>query len=143
MEVLPNKSFSDRISCLVEQFGSQERLGELCGISGVMIGKYASGKSEPTREKLLAIAEGARVNILWLMTGEGPMAVDDPPVVKEPETAYEDQELIKKGDSTLETAKTAIEDIFSGKSETERLDILQLVLDLRAKKVKPPEGGNT
>jgi len=38
-----------------------------------MVGKYAEGISEPARDKLVAMAEAASVNVLWLATGEGEM----------------------------------------------------------------------
>lgn len=38
-----------------------------------MLGKYEKGESEPSRDKLVAIAEAAGVDLLWLATGKGGM----------------------------------------------------------------------
>lgn len=70
---LPAKTFADRMQIIIKKLGSQEKLGDACGISGVTIGKYASGKADPSRERLVSMAETANVNVLWLATGEGEM----------------------------------------------------------------------
>ncbi|NMC73976.1 MAG: helix-turn-helix transcriptional regulator [Geobacteraceae bacterium] len=72
-EVLPENSFANRIERLIKLVGSKEKLGQLSKISAVMIGKYESGQSEPSRDKLISLANAAGVNVLWLATGEGPM----------------------------------------------------------------------
>jgi phage repressor protein C with HTH and peptisase S24 domain len=69
--ILPKESFADRVQELIKKFGSQEKLGDACGISGVTIGKYALGKAEPSRERLIAMAKAAGCNIAWLTAGEG------------------------------------------------------------------------
>lgn len=43
------------------------------GISESGLRQYIKGESLPTLDKLIAIADTARVNLLWLATGEGPM----------------------------------------------------------------------
>ncbi len=72
-EVLPENTFANRIATLISLVGSKEKLGKLAQISAVMIGKYETGQSEPSRDKLIALANAAKVNVLWLATGEGPM----------------------------------------------------------------------
>ncbi len=42
-----------------------------------MIGKYLSGKSDPSRERLVKLAEAAGISIRWLATGEGEMSRND------------------------------------------------------------------
>jgi transcriptional regulator with XRE-family HTH domain len=42
-----------------------------CGLSPTGLHQYLSGKSEPTRPAILAIANTAKVNLEWLITGEG------------------------------------------------------------------------
>lgn len=72
MQILPNNCFQDRMQTLIKRFGSQEKLGDACvpRISGVMIGKYALGKAEPARDKLVAIAKAADCDIAWLVAGD-------------------------------------------------------------------------
>lgn len=77
MGILPNDSFETRMQILIDLMGSQEKLGEPAGISGVMIGKYAAG-AEPGRDKLVAIANAAGVSVAWLAAGEGPMKTMQP-----------------------------------------------------------------
>ncbi|HPD57946.1 MAG: helix-turn-helix transcriptional regulator [Smithellaceae bacterium] len=66
-------SFEDRIKKIISVAGSADKLAYNAGVSPSLIGKYLSGKTDPTRKKLIALAEAACVNIEWLATGEGPM----------------------------------------------------------------------
>lgn len=43
-----------------------------CGMSSTVMHQYLTGKSEPTRLALIAIAHTAGVYLEWLITGEGP-----------------------------------------------------------------------
>lgn len=83
--ILPTKTFADRVQILIKKLGSQEKLGEACGISGVTIGKYALGKADPSRDRLIAMADAGGVNVLWLATGEGKMERDRARPYKEAE----------------------------------------------------------
>lgn len=47
-----------------------------CGVSPTALHQYASGKSDPTRAVLVAIAKTAGVGLKWLATGEGEMRQD-------------------------------------------------------------------
>lgn len=81
-EVLPELSFADRIKEVIRMVGSAEKLARLTGMSARGIGQYASSQSDPTRTKLIALAEASGVNVLWLATGEGPKmkeAVEEKP----------------------------------------------------------------
>lgn len=71
-EVLPEISFGERIKELIRLVGSAEKLARATGMSARGIGQYASGTSDPTRSKMLLLADAAGVNVLWLATGEGP-----------------------------------------------------------------------
>jgi phage repressor protein C with HTH and peptisase S24 domain len=71
-EVLPDKSFGERIKEVIRLVGSAEQLARLTGVSARGIGHYAAGTSDPTRSKIVSLAEAAGVNVLWLATGEGP-----------------------------------------------------------------------
>ena len=72
-DLLVETSFPDRISFMVGLVGSKEKLGKMAGLSAVMVGKYASGQSEPSRDKLISLAEAGGVSVAWLTTGEGPV----------------------------------------------------------------------
>jgi len=65
--------FKNRIKKIIKLAGTAEKLANSAGVSPSLIGKYLSGKSDPTRKKLIALAEAAGVNVQWLATGEGLM----------------------------------------------------------------------
>lgn len=70
----PDKSdFLQRIEHLIEtQFkGNRSAFARATGVSAGGLKRYIGG-GEPTLNKLLSIAKGAKVNLLWLATGEGP-----------------------------------------------------------------------
>lgn len=58
---------------LIDQVGSAEKLARLSGMSSRVIGKYLSGDTDPSRERLIALARAAGVTVEWLATGEGMM----------------------------------------------------------------------
>jgi len=47
-----------------------------CGLSDTVLRQYLSGKSEPTRTALIAIAREAHVRVEWLVSGTRQMALD-------------------------------------------------------------------
>lgn len=61
--------FKDRMEICAKLAGNATSLAEKAGISRRAIGNYLSGDSDPTRERLIAIAKAARVDIAWLVTG--------------------------------------------------------------------------
>ena len=69
--------FKCRLEKVANEFGSARKLGIATNISGSSIGKYISGDADPSRKRLLKIAEVANVNIMRLLTGEGPMRPGD------------------------------------------------------------------
>lgn len=73
MNIKGNLSFTDRIKTIIDLIGSADKLANNSGMSARGIGQYLAGKSDPTRKKLIALAEAAGVNIEWLATGVGPM----------------------------------------------------------------------
>ena len=66
-------SFENRIKRIIALAGNADKLANSAGVSPSLIGKYLSGKTDPTRKKLIALADAANVNIEWLATGNGPM----------------------------------------------------------------------
>lgn len=71
-----NGSFPQRINLLIRLVGTKEKFARLAGVSAVMIGKYEAGRSEPGRDRLIAISRATGVSVAWLATGEGPMYVE-------------------------------------------------------------------
>jgi transcriptional regulator with XRE-family HTH domain len=69
--------FSKRIKKIIELSGSAEKLANISGMSSRVIGQYLAGKSDPSRIKLIALANAANVNVEWLATGKGPMFIGD------------------------------------------------------------------
>ena len=66
------ENFGSRVSEIATEIGGQAELSRRTGISTVTIASYISGKSEPSRERLIALADVAKVSLLWLATGQGP-----------------------------------------------------------------------
>lgn len=64
--------FKGRMDICAKLAGNATLLAEKAGISRRAIGTYLSGESEPTRERLIAIAKAANVDIAWLITGQKP-----------------------------------------------------------------------
>lgn len=65
--------FTERIKKIIEIAGNADKLARMSGMSPRVIGKYLAGDSDPSREKLVALANATNVNISWLANGEGPM----------------------------------------------------------------------
>lgn len=71
------EKFGERVGKVAELVGGQAELSRRTGISKVTIGSYISGNSEPSRERLIAMANAAEVSLVWLAIGEGPMMLKD------------------------------------------------------------------
>jgi len=68
--VLPDISFAERMKVLVEKAGSAEKLASKAGMSSRVIGKYLNGESDPSRSRLVALANAAEVDLVWLAVGD-------------------------------------------------------------------------
>ena len=68
-EVLP---FEARIKVLIDRVGSAEKLAKKSGVSARNIGKYLKGESDPSRMRLVKMAQAGGVSVEWLATGEEP-----------------------------------------------------------------------
>ncbi len=64
------KSFPERLKMAIGDKSARAFAIE-CGISPTGLHQYLSGKSEPTRPAIIAIANTAGVDLRWLVTGEG------------------------------------------------------------------------
>lgn len=73
------RSFQARIATLAELAGSAQVLADRAGLSRRVVGKYLAGESDPSRERLVALADAVGVNVSWLAAGRGPMRDSDRP----------------------------------------------------------------
>ena len=72
--------FKLRMSIAARLAGNATELSRKTGISRRAIGSYLAGCSDPTRERLIAIANVSGVSVEWLATGKGglPCALKEP-----------------------------------------------------------------
>jgi phage repressor protein C with HTH and peptisase S24 domain len=64
--------FVGRLQLVVQQWPSADRLAKATGVSPSAFRKWLRGVAEPSRDRLVALAEAAGVNVSWLAQGEGP-----------------------------------------------------------------------
>jgi transcriptional regulator with XRE-family HTH domain len=64
-------SFKERMALAAKLAGNATELSRRTGISRRAIGTYLSGASDPTRQRLVSIAQTAGVSVEWLATGVG------------------------------------------------------------------------
>ncbi|MEO8713385.1 MAG: helix-turn-helix transcriptional regulator [Acetobacteraceae bacterium] len=65
-------AFVARLQRIVGHWRSADRLARAMGVSPSAFRKWLKGEAEPSRERLVALAEASGVGIAWLATGEGP-----------------------------------------------------------------------
>jgi phage repressor protein C with HTH and peptisase S24 domain len=63
--------FVARLQVVVQQWPSADRLAKATGVSPSAFRKWLKGVAEPSRDRLVALAEAAGVNVSWLAQGEG------------------------------------------------------------------------
>lgn len=71
------ENFGDRIREAADLIGGQLELSRRTGISATSINNYVLGTSDPSRTRLVAIANATGVSAGWLATGEGPMRPEE------------------------------------------------------------------
>jgi phage repressor protein C with HTH and peptisase S24 domain len=74
---MAQENFGDRIREAADLIGGQLELSRRTGISATSINNYVLGTSDPSRTRLVAIANAAGVSAGWLATGEGFMRPED------------------------------------------------------------------
>jgi len=65
-------AFTARLHVILQHWPSADRLARAMGVSPSAFRKWLRGQAEPSRERLVALAEAARVGVAWLASGEGP-----------------------------------------------------------------------
>jgi phage repressor protein C with HTH and peptisase S24 domain len=63
------------MNVLIVECGGPSELARRSGLSRRVIDKYRSGESDPSRERLAALARAGNISVAWLVTGEGPLRV--------------------------------------------------------------------
>jgi transcriptional regulator with XRE-family HTH domain len=61
-----------RLQIILRHWPSADRLARAMGVSPSAFRKWLRGEAEPSRERLVALADAAHVSIGWLAKGEGP-----------------------------------------------------------------------
>jgi len=67
------RNFLDRLKIAAVRAGGIDELAQAAGIARRTFGNYLSGRNEPKRPQLLAIARASRVSVAWLAGGGEPM----------------------------------------------------------------------
>lgn len=62
---------------LIERAGGPSELARKAQVSRRVIDKYKSGESEPSRERLISLANSGKVSVQWLATGDD---IEGPPI---------------------------------------------------------------
>ncbi|MGH7153658.1 MAG: LexA family transcriptional regulator, partial [Acetobacteraceae bacterium] len=65
-------AFVSRLREILRHWPSADRLARAVGVSPSAFRKWLKGEAEPSRERLVALADTAEVGIAWLAKGEGP-----------------------------------------------------------------------
>jgi phage repressor protein C with HTH and peptisase S24 domain len=63
--------FVARLQLVVRQWPSADRLAKATGVSPSAFRKWLKGVAEPSRDRLVALAEAAGVDVSWLAQGQG------------------------------------------------------------------------
>jgi phage repressor protein C with HTH and peptisase S24 domain len=65
-------AFVARLRTILRYWPSADRLARAMGVSPSAFRKWLKGEAEPSRERLVALADAASVSVGWLARGEGP-----------------------------------------------------------------------
>ena len=65
-------AFISRLQAILRHWPSADRLARATGVSPSAFRKWLRGEAEPSRERLVALAQAAGVGVGWLAGGEGP-----------------------------------------------------------------------
>lgn len=68
---MPDDNFPERVAYAIQKLGGTRPASRRLEISTTQLDAYASGRSEPSRVRLVRMAEAAEVDLLWFATGAG------------------------------------------------------------------------
>jgi len=93
------ENFGDRLKKAAAKIGGQVELAKKTGISSRSINAYVMGQVDPSRERVIAMAQAAGVSVAWLAAGVGLMHQGDvvekgPPLKAAPEEDINIQQLL-------------------------------------------------
>jgi transcriptional regulator with XRE-family HTH domain len=80
--------FKNRVKYAIDKVGNATILAKKTGITRQAIGSYAAGDTDPTREKLILIADAADIHIEWLVAGRGPRDIGQVSLIREEDVRY-------------------------------------------------------
>lgn len=86
------KSFNERINFIMLKLGGPA-LAEATGISRTQLHRLKQDGNETTRPNLIKISEVFGCNLLWLITGDGPMMAGDPDLPAPPSPEFTNDEI--------------------------------------------------
>jgi len=65
-----NSTFPERVKAVITKLGGITQASQKTGLSTSVLSQYSNGKSEPSRTRLMNIADAANVGLAWLATGQ-------------------------------------------------------------------------
>jgi len=65
-----NNTFPERIKAVITKLGGITQASKKTGLSTSVLSQYSNGKSEPSRRRLISLADAAGVGLAWLATGQ-------------------------------------------------------------------------
>ena len=65
-------AFTARLHMILQHWPSADRLARAMSVSPSAFRKWLRGEAEPSRERLVALADATKVGVAWLAKGEGP-----------------------------------------------------------------------
>ena len=71
------KKFSSRLSILADALGTSAEMSRITGIPQPTLYRWGQGLSGPNPDQVLDIATKCNVSIMWLISGEGEMFLQD------------------------------------------------------------------
>lgn len=78
VSALNSDAFAERIDLLINNVGGNSEFARRCVVSESVVRSWRKGDSDPSRKRLIAIAEAFDVSLTWLATGEGEMYAQQP-----------------------------------------------------------------
>ncbi len=119
---------------------NRERFAQTLGTQGSVVSAIESGKREPSKAVMLKMRESCGVSIDWLLTGEGPMFLEQeesPRVTLPPQNNIEDQgEVISNSAKSVPSAHEVLTSWIQSLDDEEAANVLKYLLDLPLKKRK-------
>ncbi|MER2557687.1 MAG: helix-turn-helix transcriptional regulator [Candidatus Competibacter denitrificans] len=134
--------FKDRLKLVIGKESVRSFAGR-AGVSPTVVRHYVIGKSLPTLDNLIALTKAAKINLLWLATGEGPQKEQEDRKDQQVSTPVLDIKTLRLAIETVEQAFSekgvtmdpdkkaalvaAIYELYSGSGSLEKTPVLRLI----------------